>query len=216
MAGTITALQAQKNDRDRINVFLDGNYAFGLALIHALWLRVGQRLTDEEIETLIQADTLEKAKQRAVDLIAYRPRSEQEVRRRLRRVQVDAAVIEEVVASMKSAGLLDDQAFSQAWVDSRQRTSPRSKRMVAWELTRKGVGPAAVEAAIGELDDDDAAYRAALSRWPKVAGLEPATARRRKLGEYLARHGFDYDTIQAAIERVEREMQQEGQPGPPE
>lgn len=208
MAGTITALKAQKHAKDRVNVYLDGEFAFGLSLIHALWLRVGQALSDKDIETLQQVDTLEKAKQRAVELIAYRPRSVKEVRQRLRRAGVDEAVIDEVVASLIAAGLLDDESFTQTWVDSRLRASPRSKRMVAWELRQKGVEASVIEASLAEVNDEETAYQAALRRWPRVAGIQPERERRRKLGEHLARHGFDYDTMQAAVERVEREMRE--------
>lgn len=208
MAGTITALKAQKSAKDRVNVYLDGEFAFGLSLIHALWLRVGQALSDTDIETLQQVDTLEKAKQRAVELIAYRPRSVKEVRQRLGRAGVDEAVIGEVVASLKTAGLLDDESFTQAWVDSRLRASPRSKRMMTWELRQKGVEASVIEASLAAVNDEETAYQAALKRWPRVAGVQPERERRRKLSEHLARHGFDFDTTQSAVERVEREMRE--------
>ena len=206
MAGTITALKAQKKTRDRVNVYLDGEFAFGLALIHALWLRTGQFLSDKEIEALKESDTLEKAKSRAVDFIAYRPRSVKEVRQRLARAGVDAEMVEEIIAGLRSAGLLDDESFSRAWADSRLRNGPRSKRMIAWELRQKGIDQATIDATLETVDDSDGAYEAAQKRWPKVAAVQPALQRRQKLSEYLARKGYDYNTIEEAIERVEREM----------
>lgn len=205
MSGTITALKVQTRDKDRVNVYLDGEFAFGLALIHAVWLKVGQQLSDEEIAELKDADTLEKAKQRALGLISYRPRSILEVRRRLQRAGVDEAKIGEVVASLQQAGLLDDESFTRTWVESRIEASPRSKRMIAWELRQKGVSQENIEASLEEVNDDDAAYRLALKRWPRVAQLEPVE-RRRKLTEYMARHGFGYDTIQDVIQKLENEM----------
>jgi regulatory protein len=62
MSGTITALKAQERSKDRVSVYLDGEFAFGLALIHALWLKIGQQLSDDEIVELQEADTVEKAK----------------------------------------------------------------------------------------------------------------------------------------------------------
>lgn len=206
MAGVITALKAQKNAPDRVNVYLDGEFAFGLALIHALWLRVGQTLTDQEIESLKAADTLEKARQKAVEFVAYRPRSEQEVRRRLQRAGASEEMIGQIVAGLRAAGLLDDESFSRAWVDSRLRNAPRSRRMLAWELRRKGVDSATIDASLEAVNDAEAAYRAALRRWPKVADTRPDWQRRRKLSEYLARNGFDYDIIEEAVARVERDM----------
>jgi regulatory protein len=205
MAGTITALKAQERSKDRVSVYLDGQFAFGLALIHALWLRVGQRLSDEEIETLKEADTLEKAKQRALGLISYRPRSVKEVQRRLQRAGVDEETIGEVVVSLKEAGLLDDETFTKSWVESRLEASPRSKRMIAWELRQKGVSESTIDASLGEVSDEESAYRLAQKRWPRVAHLHPALERKRKLTEYLARHGFAFDVIQDVIAKLEQE-----------
>lgn len=201
MAGTVTALKAQRA-KDRVNVYLDGEFAFGLALIHALWLKIGQTLSDEDIAQLKAADTLEKAQQRAVNFIAYRPRTEREVRQRLKKAGADEETIISVVERLKGAGLLDDEAFGKAWVESRLRSNPRSRRMLAWELRQKGVGNEEVEAALEGVNDEEAAMRAAKKRWPRVQSLEPRE-RKRKLMEFLARNGFDYQTIEFVIARVE-------------
>ena len=201
MAGTVTALKAQRA-KDRVNVYLDGEFAFGLALIHALWLKIGQKLSDEDIEQLKAADTLEKAQQRAVNFIAYRPRTEREVRLRLKKAGAGEEIVNSVLERLKGAGLLDDEAFGKAWVDSRLRSNPRSKRMLAWELRQKGVGDEDVEAALEDVNDEATALRAAQKRWPRVAALEPRE-RKRKLMEYLARNGFDYQTIESVIAKVE-------------
>ncbi|MCL4507476.1 MAG: RecX family transcriptional regulator [Chloroflexi bacterium] len=207
MAGTITALKAQARSKDRINVYLDGEYAFGLALIHALWLRVGQHLTDAEITELQAADTLEKARQRALGLISYRPRSVSEVQHRLKRAGVDVETIDEVVTSLRAAGLLDDETFSKAWVESRLGATPRSKRMIAWELRQKGVSESSIDASLAGVDDEASAYQLALKRWPRIEKLTEVGDRKRKLGEYLARNGYGYDVIQEVITRLEREKQ---------
>ncbi|MCX6017800.1 MAG: RecX family transcriptional regulator [Chloroflexi bacterium] len=202
MAGTITALKAQRSAKDRVNVHIDGEFAFGLALIHAVWLKTGQLLSDEEIVALRAADTLEQAQQRAVNLIAFRPRSVREVRQRLQRADVDAATIERVVEQLRSAGLLDDEAFSKAWVESRLRAAPRGRRMIAWELRRKGVADSEIEAALEGVNDEDAATEAARRRWPKLASLPPRD-RKRKLFEFLARSGFEYSAMEEALRRIE-------------
>ncbi len=202
MAGTITALKAQRGAKDRVNVHLDGKFAFGLALIHALWLKTGQQLSDQEIAELQAADTLEKAKQRALHLINYRPRSVKEVRQRLKQAQVNAAEIEAVITQLKDVGLLDDEAFSKAWVESRLRANPRGRRMIEWELRQKGVSPGQIEAALQDVDDFATALRAAEKRLPRLARLEPRE-RRRKLADFLARNGFGYDVIEDTLQRIE-------------
>jgi regulatory protein len=203
VAGTITALKALKRAKDRVAVHLDGEYAFSLALIHALWLKIGQPLSDDDITALRAADTLEQAQQRAVGLIAYRPRSVREVRQRLKKAGAEPATIEDVVGRLKSAGLLDDEAFSQAWVESRLRANPRGKRLIAYELRMKGVSDADIATALTGVDDADAALRAAQKRWPRLKSL-PARDRKRKLSDFLARNGFDYNTIEDTLRKIER------------
>jgi regulatory protein len=61
MAGTITALQFQKRNKERVNVYLDGTYAFGLAAMQAAQLRKGQVLSDEEIAALKAQDDRQRA-----------------------------------------------------------------------------------------------------------------------------------------------------------
>ncbi len=202
MAGTITALKAQTRVKGRVNVYLNEEYAFSLALIHALWLKVGQTLNDSEIAGLQAADTLEQAKQRVVGLLEYRPRTVREVRQRLKRAGVDEATIDEVVDQLRAAGLLDDKAFAEAWVESRLRAHPRGKRMLAWELRQKGADPEAIEASLAAVDDEAAALAAAQKRLPRLAGFAPAD-RRRKLIEFLGRSGFTYAIIEDVLGKLD-------------
>lgn len=182
---------------------MDGEFAFGLALIHALWLKIGQTLTDAQIEELKAADTLEKARVRAVDFIGYRPRSVAEVRRRLTRAGVDEENIAQIVANLRDAGLLDDASFSKEWVESRLRSAPKSRRMMAWELRQKGVAQGVIDETLQAADVDDAqtAQDMARRRLPRLASADALT-KKRKLSEYLARNGFDYAIISEAVAAV--------------
>ena len=100
MAGKITALAYQKRNKDRVNVHLDGKFAFGLAAIEAARLQVGQTLSDEEIIELRVRDDLERAYGRALDYLSYRPRSESEVRRNLREKDVEDRIVDVVIGRL--------------------------------------------------------------------------------------------------------------------
>ena len=81
---TITALKAQKNP-DRVSVFLDDEFAFGLYRVVAASLRVGQTLSEEKIRELEETEDVEKAYQRAINYHSYRVHSESEVRKNLKK-----------------------------------------------------------------------------------------------------------------------------------
>ena len=83
MGRTITALEIQKRHKDRVNVYLDGEFAFGLPVIEAARLHSGQELSEEEIKALQAVDSLARAFDQAVRLLARRPYSTAEIRRNL-------------------------------------------------------------------------------------------------------------------------------------
>jgi regulatory protein len=197
----VTALKQQTRDKNRVNVYLDGEFAFGLAKILALPLRLKQDLTDADIERLQAADAEEQAYERALKFIAVRPRSESEVRLRLRKHEVPPVAIDAVLERLKRAGLLDDEAFAKYWVENRAAFRPRSKRMLQMELRRKGVTAEALDEALEQTDDAEAACALALKRAQRLRGL-PEPDFRRKLSEYLARRGFSYDTVEPVVRQI--------------
>jgi regulatory protein len=205
MAGTITALVAQKRNKERVNVYLDGEFAFGLALIEALKLHKGQQLSDDDIARLKALDEIEVARDRALNFLSYRPRSSEEVRRNLREKEFAEQTIETVIERLTGAGLLDDAAFARYWVDNRERFQPRSHRALRYELNQKGVPDAAIQAALDDLDEEDAAYRAASARLRRYARADEETFRKR-LGDFLARRGFGYGIVRDVLDRLWREQ----------
>ena len=209
MSGTITALKLQKKNKERVNVHLDGRYAFSLAAIEAAKLRRGQLLSDQEIEDLLDRDSFQKAYARALRFLSYRPRSEAEVRRYLQGKKVSPAIEAEVVERLTSSGLLDDQAFASYWVENRESFKPRGRHALRYELRQKGLGEEIIALALEDIDEEDSAYRALINRAGRIAPLDRG-AFRKKLGSFLRRRGFSYEAINAALERAWQEMVEEG------
>jgi len=199
---TITALKAQKRNPERISVYLDGQYAFGLARIVAAWLAVGQSLSEAKIAQLRKQDALEKAYQSALHLLSYRQRSEQEIRRKLLEKGFDQEDCERVLERLKNAGLSGDSGFAQVWVENRQLFRPRSRRMLTAELRQKGVADDDIEQAlVGLPDEEQLAYEAAVRSIRKWQGLDRETFRKRLSG-FLARKGFNYEAVSATVRKV--------------
>ena len=213
MGKKITALKAQKRNHQRVNVYLDGEYAFGLSRIVAAWLHVGQELTDERIAELKFEDELEMGYQRAIKFISYRMRSVSEVQQNLKKQGVSEDTIEAVIDRLQKNGLLDDLSFSQMWVENRNEFRPRSHRMLAIELQQKGIHSEIISQILEETtSDEELAYAAAQKQIRKYEQLEWQEFRR-KLSSYLARRGFSYGTIKPIVEQVWTELQPENQIG---
>jgi regulatory protein len=208
MDRTVTALTAQKRNPNRINVFLDGEFSFGLSRIVAAWLRIGEELSEEKIARLKEQDTLEVATQRAIELLSYRPRSEAEIRKRLADHGFGVENIEAVLERLRKSGLVSDENFARAWVDNRVTFRPRSRRMVAVELRQKGVSEETIDQALNELpDDDDLAYQSGLRYAPRLENLELDDFRKKMAG-FLGRKGFSYGTVAEVTRRIWKELRE--------
>lgn len=209
MGRKITALKLQKKNAQRVNVYLDGEYAFGLARIVAAWLKVGQELSEEKIAELRSGDEREAALQRALHFISYRPRTRQEVHQNLEKAGVPADVIDETIARLQEQRLINDSQFAEFWIDNRTTFRPRSERLLALELRQRGLTEPVIQEALqaAAIDEQAAAYQAAQKRSRRLAGLD-RQAFRQKLGSFLARRGFSYETSSGAVNQLWDELQE--------
>ena len=202
MDQTITTLKAQKRNPNRINVYLNGEFAFGLNRLVAAWLKVGQVLSDNKVEALRKQDSEETAIEKALRFLGPRQRSQAEVEERLVKYGYDAATITSVSIRLKEDHLLSDDDFAAMWVENRSTFRPRSHRMLQLELKHKGVEESVVLKALDQAKDDETlAYMAAKKYASRLSNLDWQIFRRR-LGAFLGRRGFSYGTVQPVVKQV--------------
>jgi len=203
----ITAIEPQKKNPQRVNVYLDGEFAFGLAYITAAWLRSGQELSEEKIAALQAEDAKENTYQKALHFLSYRPRSSQEVRQNLLKRGCGEELVEATINRLQNAGLVDDASFAQAWVENRSTFRPRSKSALRMELRKKGLDDDVIQSTLDEKVDEEAlACQAARKQARRYAALEWPDFRK-KLGGFLARRGFSYTILAPVVSQVWKELQ---------
>jgi len=121
----------------------------------------------------------------------------------LKRAGVDEAVTESVLDQLRRHQLVDDRAFAEYWVEQRQTFRPRGKRLLTAELARLGIGRESAQAATAVVEDsaEEDAYRAARKRARQLRNLDESLFRAR-MAQWLARRGFDWDTITRVVARI--------------
>lgn len=212
MEHEITAIKAQKRNPERVSVYLDGEYAFGLSRIVAAWLHVGQRINETKIDSLKESDTGEVAYQKAIRLISSRPRTEKEIRDRLEKDCFDPQVIDLVIQKMRESGLLADSQYARLWVENRNEMHPRSQRLIRFELKQKGIADEIIDQVLlDSANDSDLAIQAATQYARKFSRMEWEDFRKR-LSAFLMRRGFSYGTIAPVVQSVWESMNQEEHP----
>ena len=206
----VTALQVQKRHPNRVNVHLDGEYAFGLTRILAAWLQVGQTLDEDKIAELQAEDARERAMQQALLYLSYRARSEKEIRQNLGKHKIPDAVIEETLERLRRDGFANDKQFASAWVENRSTFRPRGRRALALELRQKGIDDNIIESALEDIDEEALAYEAGLKKASKLRVREWSEFRK-KMSDFLARRGFSYSVIAPIVSRLWNEIHPEGE-----
>jgi regulatory protein len=203
--GRISAIRTQRSNLERVNVFLDGQYAFAITRENAVeaGLTVGQELAVDDVAKLRAGDSVAKAIESALRLLVVRPRSEHELRDRLKRKEYDPESIDLAIERIHGWGYLDDADFARRWVENRVQHRPRGERLLKQELRAKGVDAETIADVLEEADIDEtaAAIAVATKAAKRMQGLDPIVARRRLTGQ-LARRGFSFSTIDAAIKTV--------------
>lgn len=196
----------QQKDKMRTNVFLDGEFAFGLALNLALDLKVGQELSDADIDLLRQEDDFEAARERAMRQLARRPYSSAEVARFLRRHKHSDESIARVLEYLDQRKYVDDEAFAGYWVEQRESFRPRSRLALRQELSQKGLSSDLISQALETVDETTAARRLAekqARRWQHL----PEEEFTQKVAGYLQRQGFPYSVVQIVVAEAWQSIQ---------
>jgi regulatory protein len=208
--GQITGLRFQKRNPERVNVYIDGAFAMGLPALEAARLKVGQHLSAEDIERLVELDGQERAYDRVLNFLSYRQRSVAEVRRYLRQKEVEPTCGEAIIERLCRQGLLDDETFARWWVDNRSEFSPRGSFAIRQELRAKGVTDAVIGAVLATsgVGEEDALGVLARKRAVRLAN-EDGPSFRRKLTAFLVRRGFSFDQVLPLVETLWRETEQD-------
>lgn len=198
----ITRLERQKRNQERVNVYLDDEFAFGLHELDAAGLRKGQELSEADITELRHKDAINRAVDRGVQLLSYRPRSTHEIRQKLHDKDVPDAVIDAAIERLERLGYVNDREFARFWIENRTNFKPRGARALRFELRQKGVPDAIIGELLDDLvDEDEAAYSAAVPRARRFRG-QTRQVFKQKVGSFLQRRGFGYSVAIRAIDRL--------------
>jgi len=202
----ITAIKPQRNRR-RVNIYLDGKFGFGVDLENfvKLGLKVEQELSKEEIIKIVKKSEFQKTLNKLLRFATVRPRSLYEIKRWMKRKEVHESLEEELFNRLKSLDLTDEEKFAEWWIEQRNNFRPMGKFRLRQELMQKGINKDIINDKLALLIDTDAQKEFAVKLLSKkenqLRKIEYHKAYQKAYG-YLARRGFDNETIKHAIDEI--------------
>jgi regulatory protein len=137
---TITAISPQKKRAGRVNVSLDGKFAFGLSTPVAarFGLKVGLELTEERVDELLRGQVYQKALDQALRHLAARAHSAKQIETKLGRKDYGPKVIEQVITRLKELGYINDLDFALRKTDFAAKDKKLGQRRAAVDLIKAG------------------------------------------------------------------------------
>jgi regulatory protein len=199
----ITKLKTQK-DRNRVNLYLDHQFAFGLSLkeVVKLGLTVGQKLTEEEVEKLLFSRQEEKLYQKTLNFLSYRPRSEKEIKDYLVRKRANPKIQTSILKKLRKLNFINDEDFARWWLEQRMSFRPRGKPLLRRELFQKGIEKKIIDSLISQISPFSQinSARKIMAKKKKLYQNLPLQKLRQKLFSLLARRGFEFELIKEAID----------------
>lgn len=202
----ITKIEYQKNNKNRVNIYLDSNYEFGLDLDVVLeyGLKKGMDLEEGFIDEVLLSDSRKKAYSYALSVLARRPVSEKQLALKMKNKDYEHEIILFVIDKLKRNKYIDDEDYSERFINDKVNYSNFGKLKIKSALYSKGVERQIIEEKIGMIEDEDEARKAYDLAKKKLKTLDTKDSGKikMKLVSFLINKGFEYSTVKGVITRI--------------
>jgi regulatory protein len=198
----ITDIKTQIKNQDKVSVYIDDKYTFALTIAQLADIkevRTGKDISSSQIEEYKKLSQLTNQYIRLISLIYARPRSEYELRTKLRLKKLDKEDIDELILKLQKEGYQDDLKFATWWVTSRKNSRPISSLKLRSELAGKGIKSSTAEQAISENFNQEDEHQALLKL---IAKKKDHYETEEKLLSFLASRGYSYSSIKSALKEL--------------
>ena len=216
--GIVTAIVASPRTTGRFTILVDGKSFATLSLdvIERLRVRVGASIADRREAIEIEEAAL-RTYDRALSMLAAQARSARDLERRLVRKGEDHAHVRSAIERLRAAGFVDDAVFARQLARSKLLGAGHSARRLRQELGKRGVAREVADEAVSEVVAEEAVDEVALvmaaarKKLRSLRGVDAPT-RQRRLYAFLARRGYESDTIRRALESLRDVLSADSEP----
>lgn len=202
----ITKIEYQKNNKDRVSIYINDNFAFGIDLniMIKYSLAKNMELDEEFIEEILKAEEEINVYNYALSVLARNAKSEKQLRIKLKDKGYDLQFIDKAIIKLKQQKYLDDERYSEMLINSKINISKYGKRKIKEALYEKGIDREIIEEKIKMVTEEDELERAYSLGIKKFKTLKEVDTRKNsiKLSNYLVNKGFDYSIVKKAVSKV--------------
>lgn len=199
----ITDIQPQKRNKNRVNVYVDGEYTLALELLTVmkLGLKIGTEVTDADLAAATEDTEKSVALEKAMNYIARGSKTSWQLRKYLADKEYAPAVVNYVMDKMKYYGYVDDKAYAEAY--ARQNSQTKGARRIKQELLQRGINVADAEH-FSEQDDETSGENAERLAQRFMRGKSCDIKTLQRLQRYLVSRGYDFDVVNGILRKYKQ------------
>lgn len=204
----ITDVTPQKNNKHRVSVFVDNEYAFSLDETDAVFMKIkiGREITKSEIDRCLFECNYTKARDKAFDILSRKPCSEKLLTEALAQRGYDELVCQRVTEELSELGYIDDEEYATLYMEQ-CRAKMWGEKKIRYEMKQKGISDEIIYRILSEQSHEDDIDEMAAVIIAKYGNDELDDIKMKaRITRYFASRGFDFATIDAAI-RAAKNMQ---------
>jgi len=201
----ITATEKEESSEGiKYKICLDNEDSFYVSedeyLKHGLYEK--SEISQSEIDDILLSVNFSKAKEKAIIFLSYKFRTEKEVEMKLEEEGFDSNIIQQVLTELKAEGYINDMRYVRKYLHDRKKLNPKSKRMLIYELRKKGIRKEYILQGIEELKFDNILVAEELIE-KKFKGMDFSQKKTEKrVYQYLMYRGFTETEIKSALRRL--------------
>lgn len=197
----LTSIEPQKR-KGRYNVFLDEEFAFGAdkETIFNFGLRKNDELSEEKIKEIRDYDEFNLGKKTAYSFLGYKPRTEKELRKKLKEKKISEGNIEKTLNVLKDLKYLDDNQYAKMFLEEKLNNNPAGKRLISIKLAEKGIKKEVIDSVMTSQYSEDKEKKKAkelLTKYLKKVRAKSDMDKKQKCYRYLLSRGFDYEIVKS-------------------
>ncbi len=204
----ITKIEQQKKNTQRYSIFLDEEYSFSVSedTLVKLRLKKGNTIDKDELEQILEQEEINLCKSYGLKLLGYRARSEAEIKDKMIKKGYSEKSVEEALKYLRELKYIDDEEYARLYIKNRVNTKKLGYNRIKSELYQKRVNGATIEDTMKEIfsceDEYDRALELAERKMSTSYKNDDTQAAYRKLGGFLQRKGYSFDTIMKVLNKV--------------
>ena len=194
----ITKLEVQKNDKNRVNLYVDDEFYSGIPaeLVYLEHLKTGLEIDEKDLKKIIFENEKSKAMSRVTKYIGSSLKTQKQIRDYLRKKEYSDDTIKFVMSKLVEYNCIDDKKYAQAYVLTYGKKYGKLK--LKSQLKVKGVSEEIIECVLEDNKVDSIESVASKYLKNKVMSYEVS----QKLFRFLYSRGYEFDEINSYINKL--------------